>query len=118
MEHLESLGVHHPQSLLSDLLSLSPASSSEGNSRQVDLRALTSVLEEELFGSNTAASEVAVRLCLSEVRSSSLRADNLVFERSKLRADLSEANQRALLLAQEIDDQNARLEKQGQQRVK
>jgi hypothetical protein len=39
-------------------------------------------------------------------------------ERDKLRADIMDANQRASLLAQEVDDHHARLEKSSQLQVK
>jgi hypothetical protein len=39
-------------------------------------------------------------------------------ERDKLRADIMDANQRASLLAQEVDDHHARLEKSSQLQVR
>ena len=56
--------------------------------------------------------------CRSEVKFLRSNFDNVTFERNKLRLDLGEANQRALLLAQEIDDQNARLERASQMQLR
>lgn len=39
-------------------------------------------------------------------------------EKEKLRNDVAEANQRALLLAQEVDDHHSKLEHSTQQQVK
>lgn len=39
-------------------------------------------------------------------------------EKEKLRNDVLEANQRALLLAQEVDDHHSKLEHSAQQQVK
>lgn len=43
---------------------------------------------------------------------------NLVSEKEKLRMDVNEANQRTLIMAQEIDDQNARAESTAKQRLR
>ena len=43
--------------------------------------------------------------------------DCLGEERDKLRQDLVDANQRSELLAQEIDEQHARQEKEGREQV-
>lgn len=42
----------------------------------------------------------------------------MVGERDKLRQDLAEANERASLLAQEVDDRHARLEENTQQQAR
>ena len=42
---------------------------------------------------------------------------NLKSEKEKLRSDIVEANQRSAIMAQEIDDQNAKLESAGKQRL-
>ncbi len=43
---------------------------------------------------------------------------NLSLERDKLRSDLSESNQRAADLAQEIDEQNARTEDRAREQIR
>nr|CAD7202232.1 unnamed protein product [Timema douglasi] len=65
------------------------------DTRQVSLSELSAILDEEL-------------LSLEHMRA----------ERDKLRADILEANQRASLLAQEVDDHHARLEKSTQTQVR
>lgn len=47
-----------------------------------------------------------------------LSLEHMSGERDKLRADMMDANQRASLLAQEVDDHHARLEKSSQLQVK
>ena len=47
-----------------------------------------------------------------------LSMEHMRGERDKLRADIMDANQRASLLAQEVDDHHARLEKSSQLQVK
>jgi ninein len=47
-----------------------------------------------------------------------LSLEHMSGERDKLRADIMDANERASLLAQEVDDHHARLEKSSQLQVK
>ena len=49
-------------------------------------------------------------LCDHDLRSQII---NLESERDKLRSDVAEANQRAAIMAQEIDEQNAKSESAG-----
>ena len=49
--------------------------------------------------------------CQNEVRILRLSLDNISKERDKLKIDLLDANQRATMLAHEVDEQNARMEK-------
>lgn len=44
--------------------------------------------------------------------------EQMIGERDKLRNDLAEANERASLLAQEVDDRHARMEKASQMQIK
>ena len=53
-----------------------------------------------------------------EVRVLRSNLDHVTFERDKLRTDLNESNQRSIVLAQEIDDQNARMEKLAHQKIR
>lgn len=50
-----------------------------------------------------------------EIRSS---LEQMIGERDKLRNDLAESNERASLLAQEVDDRHARMEKASQMQIK
>ena len=90
----------------------------------VDLKSMTNVLEEEVLQSFGEAANVPSSLrfgilaCLNEVRFLQTSLANVSHERDKLRLDLGESNQRALVLAQEIDDQNAKLEKQSRERAR
>jgi len=44
--------------------------------------------------------------------------EQIICERDKLRNDLAEANHRANLLAQEVDDHHAKLEKLSEKQVR
>lgn len=83
--------------------------------QDIDLKHLTNLLEEDIeqfFSTQDVALPVKAGFmaCQNEVRYLQSKLDTIMYEKDKLRSDLTEANQRALLLAQEIDDQNARIE--------
>ena len=122
IEYLETqLGLPSALSLLTDL-------GFNSSSKTIDLKSLTNLLEDEVdqaLNTLDAASQPSSRVlragvacCQNEVFVTRSSLENVSFERDKLRMDLTEANQRALMLAQEIDDQNARLERASQMRVK
>eukprot|EP00094_Tigriopus_californicus_P012704 TCALIF_12281-PA protein Name:"Similar to NINL Ninein-like protein (Homo sapiens)" AED:0.06 eAED:0.06 QI:7/0.87/0.70/0.94/0.87/0.94/17/222/1708 len=110
VEYLESIGVTNPGKMILDLrISLSQP--------ELDLKTLSGLMDEDLDQTLDGCPHNvsnSVLVCQSEVRYLRSSLDNVAFERDKLRLDVSEANQRSLLLAQEIDDQNARLEKSSQ----
>lgn len=84
---------------------------------ELDLKTLSGLIDDDLDQTLDACPcnvRNSVLICQNEVRFLRSSLDNVAFERDKLRLDVSEANQRSLLLAQEIDDQNARLEKSSQ----
>lgn len=60
----------------------------------------------------------ALGLYLTETKLLKVSMDHMRHERDKLQMDLAEANHRASLLAQEVDDHHARLEKSSQLQVK
>jgi ninein len=63
-----------------------------------------------------------ILICLAVIKqiliSVRLSLEHMSGERDKLRADIMDANQRASLLAQEVDDHHARLEKSSQLQVR
>ncbi|OXA42644.1 ninein [Folsomia candida] len=78
---------------------------------------LTKALEEETDSAKDALSPVIQTALLTyKTETQYLRSicESMEGERDKLRSDIFEAHQRSSLLAQEVDEQNARLEKNGQ----
>lgn len=134
LEYLESLGIQNGSHLLKSLgllssqsqcLSQNPEKSPQSSLKPqspINLKILTNLLNNEIetrfefedCNADDFLVKSGILACRSEVKFLRSNFDNVTFERNKLRLDLGEANQRALLLAQEIDDQNARLERASQ----
>uniref|UniRef100_A0A1B6E6N5 EF-hand domain-containing protein n=1 Tax=Clastoptera arizonana TaxID=38151 RepID=A0A1B6E6N5_9HEMI len=105
-----------------------------GGSSEVNLSLLSSVLEEEIRNMraenaknsslysemNYQVSLLTASLALAHVqlKYSKSTLEQITCERDKLRNDLIEANQRASLLAQEVDDRHARMERASQMQIK
>ncbi|XP_071454569.1 ninein-like protein isoform X2 [Hetaerina americana] len=133
-----SWGVSEPEKLIENL--------GFGNEEQVPFSMLHSTLENELksmlvdeaeedemgsrgepamdvhipavSGPDSQILRAALGLYLTETKLLKVSMDQMQHERDKLQMDLSEANHRASLLAQEVDDHHARLEKSSQLQVK
>ncbi|KAK6640265.1 hypothetical protein RUM44_011951 [Polyplax serrata] len=123
VEHWECAGVPGAPQLLQNL-GYSPT-------QQIDLSSLLSLLSEEIKGLNEEmkntrrtmdphlallrANSVLQFLYIQSLKTMMEHTDA---EKEKLRNDVLEANQRALLLAQEVDDHHSKLEHSAQQQVK
>ncbi|XP_024937732.1 blastoderm-specific protein 25D isoform X2 [Cephus cinctus] len=116
----EVAGVHEATTLLSDLGFTSP---------DVSLTELTNVLCEELknlrdesdnrvMGTHVSLLKAALVIYQEEVRSLNTLVEHLSCERDKLRIDITEASERANLLAQEIDEHHVRLETSSRYQLK
>ncbi|XP_046389022.1 ninein-like isoform X2 [Ischnura elegans] len=71
-----------------------------------------------ISGPDSQILRAALGLYLTETKLLKVSMDQMHQERDKLQLDLAEANHRATLLAQEVDDHHARLEKSSQLQVK
>ncbi|XP_012288613.1 blastoderm-specific protein 25D isoform X2 [Orussus abietinus] len=98
-------------------------------STDISLTELTHVLSDELkslcdesgnslVGTHGSLLKAALILYQEEVRILNSLLEHLSNERDKLRMDIIDANERASLLAQEIDEHHIRLEKSSQQQLK
>ncbi|XP_046466245.1 ninein homolog isoform X1 [Neodiprion pinetum] len=116
----EVAGVPDAATFLSELGFTSP---------DISLTELTNVLCEELkslrdesdnrvMGTHISLLKGALVLYQEEVRSLNTLVEHLSGERDKLRGDIAEANQRATLLAQEVDEHHICLEKSSQNQIK
>ncbi|XP_037870325.1 blastoderm-specific protein 25D [Bombyx mori] len=107
IEAWENAGVPRPRALLAELGFKENAVNSVGleNILDEELRTLSSPVDERSLLLNAA-------LAIARLQAKLLRerADATAAERDKLRADVADANARARLLAQEIDENHARLE--------
>ncbi|PSN57236.1 hypothetical protein C0J52_05004 [Blattella germanica] len=129
LEMWEGAGIPGPSQLLQDL--------GFSESQRLNIVDLAAVLEEELrtlaedkrneeaagsrvqtFSPHETLLQATLALYQTEVRCLKLSLEHMSAERDKLKADIMDANQRASLLAQEIDDHHARLEKSSQLQVK
>ncbi|CAB4060839.1 NINL [Lepeophtheirus salmonis] len=117
LEYWDTIGIVNGQAILKDLGLLTSYSSTPGSNHscnRIDLYYLSALLESEMEQFKDAitfsTAKAAITTVQREARFVRSGLDNVRFERDKLRADLNDANHRATLLAQEIDDQNARLE--------
>ncbi|XP_044731820.1 ninein-like protein [Chrysoperla carnea] len=79
-----------------------------------------SVNESIIFPNNPHISLLQASLALyqSEVRCLKSAMEHLNAERDKLKSDINDANQRASLLAQEVDDNHAKMEKATKEQVR
>lgn len=85
---------------------------------KINLQNLTSLLEDELMSaSNSTLYKFAILTYQNELRHVKLNYDQAAAEREKLRMGIAEANGRAALLAQEVDDHHAKLEKSSQNKL-
>lgn len=119
IEMWENAGVTSPKLLLSDL---------GFTTQHVNVAHLANVLEKEIKGMNEANTDFAnphvallqatLTLYQSEIRCLKSILEQMYAEREKLKCDVAEANKRATLLAQEVDDNHARMEKNTQNQVK
>ncbi|XP_075974303.1 uncharacterized protein LOC142975386 isoform X2 [Anticarsia gemmatalis] len=111
LEAWERAGVQQPRRLLVELGFAAPALRPPELERALDdeLRALPEPPPERR---DARALLLAAALALSRLRLelARRRADLTAAERDKLRADVAEANRRAGLLAQEVDESHARIE--------
>ncbi|XP_046733917.1 blastoderm-specific protein 25D isoform X2 [Diprion similis] len=116
----EVAGVPDAATFLSELGFTSP---------DISLTELTNVLCEELkslrdesdnrvMGTHISLLKGTLVLYQEEVRSLNTLVEHLSGERDKLRGDIAEANQRATLLAQEVDEHHICLEKSSQNQIK
>ena len=119
VEMWEAAGVTSPKLLLSDL---------GFTSNDIDIVELASALEKEIKGTNETRSDFGnphvallqaiLALYQSEIRCLKMIMEQMHAEREKLRCDVTEANNRASLLAQEVDDNHAKMERNTQKQVK
>lgn len=118
----ENAGIQSAGSLLQEL---------GFNETQINISELGSILEDELRTINDARTNMSctinphvillqatIVLYQSEVKYLKSALEQLNAERDKLRCDIADANFRASLLAQEVDDNHARIEKNTQKQVR
>lgn len=79
---------------------------------------LTNCLEDHLQNSaDSDFAQVAFATYQHELKFLRKSIDQMIIERDKLRGDVADANTRASLLAQEVDDHHAKLEKSSQAKI-
>ncbi|XP_054260732.1 blastoderm-specific protein 25D [Macrosteles quadrilineatus] len=114
----EAGGVVNAASLLLDLGVSNP---------EVNLTSLSAVLEEEVRSMATKTASVspqvnaltaALVLAQTQLKWTRSCLEQMTGERDKLHSDLAEANQRAALIATEVDDRHARMERASQTQIK
>lgn len=114
----ECAGITSPKLLLSDL---------GFKSQQIDVGELAGVLDKEIKGvadtldysnSHVVLFQASLSLHQSEIRCLKGILEQMCAEREKLKCDVAEANNRATLLAQEVDDNHARMERNTQKQVR
>lgn len=115
----EAVGITSPKLLLNDL---------GFTSNDIDIVELASVLEKEIKGINetrpdytnphVALLQAVLALYQSEIRYLKSVLEQMQAERDKLKGDIAEANNRATLLAQEVDDNHAKMEKNTRKQVR
>ncbi|KAI4462157.1 ninein [Holotrichia oblita] len=120
IEMWETVGITSPKHLLNDLGFTS--------SNDIDIVELASVLEKEIKGINETRSDFSnphvallqavLALYQSEIRYLKSVLEQMQAEREKLKGDITEANNRATLLAQEVDDNHAKMEKTTRKQVR
>lgn len=111
----ESLGIDNTKQVLSDL-------GLPETETDVDVQQLSKLLMEEISQYHEFVSFPALRAAIislqQEVLAVKSTLDNVVRERDKLRTDLQDAKHRTSLIAIEIDEQNARQEKERAEELK
>ncbi|XP_046664014.1 blastoderm-specific protein 25D [Homalodisca vitripennis] len=112
-------GVVNASGLLADL--------GVSHSGEVSLSSLAALLDEEVRSmaskSNNPSPQVnaltaALVLAQGHLKWTRTCLEQMTGERDKLHSDLAEANQRATLLAHEVDDRHARMERASQMQIK
>lgn len=118
VEMWECAGITSPKLLLNDL---------GFNTPQINITELATVLEKEIKGINDTTDysnphitllQANLTLYQTEIRCLKNILEQMCAEREKLKCDVAEANNRATLLAQEVDDNHARMERNTQNQVK
>lgn len=86
---------------------------------KVNLQDLSSQLEEELSSASTSGSTYAFALASHqhELQHLKINFEQAREERDRLRVNVSEANTRAALIAQEVDEHHAKLERASESRL-
>lgn len=116
----EVAGVPDAATLLSDLgFTSSDVSLTELINVLCDeLKSLRDESDNRVMGTHISLLKATLVLYQEEVRSLNTLVEHLGGERDKLRVDIVEANERASLLAQEVDEHHVRLEKSSQYQLK
>ncbi|XP_057668880.1 ninein [Diorhabda carinulata] len=120
IEMWESVGVHSPKELLHEL---------GFNCRRVNILDLADVLEKQIKGiteatrsefqsPHVALLQASLILYQSEIKTFKNLLEQMHAEREKLKCHVSDANNRATLLAQEVDDNHSRMEQNTLNQVK
>lgn len=120
IEMWESVGIHSPKELIHEL---------GFNARRINIVDLADVLEKQLKGLNDTNRtnfqsphivllQANLTLYQSEIRCLKTVLEQMHAEREKLKCDVLEANNRATLLAQEVDDNHLRMEQNTMNQVK
>ncbi|KAF5279174.1 hypothetical protein FQR65_LT03421 [Abscondita terminalis] len=117
-EMWENVGICSPKLLLQELGFVCS---------QINVSELASALEKEIKSVNDSKGftnpqivllQAVLTLYRSEIRCLKNILEQMCAERDKLKNDVVEANNRATMLAQEVDDNHARMEQNTQQQVK
>ncbi|XP_015793443.1 ninein-like protein [Tetranychus urticae] len=109
----DSFGFTNAKMLLKDL-------GFDNKTGRINVRDLSIALEEELFASFTNSSDlfqISLTMFQHELNYTKILYEQTKAERDQLRVNLSEANARADLLAQEVDDHHAKLEKSSKEKL-
>ncbi|KAK5644715.1 hypothetical protein RI129_006015 [Pyrocoelia pectoralis] len=119
LELWENVGISSPKLLLQEL---------GFGCSQIKVAELASALEKEIKSINETKGgftnphivllQAVLSLYRSEIRCLKNILEQMCAERDKLKHDVCEANNRATMLAQEVDDNHARMEQNTQQQVK
>ncbi|KAJ8964526.1 hypothetical protein NQ314_004821 [Rhamnusium bicolor] len=120
IEMWESVGIHSPKELIHEL---------GFSSRRINIVELAVVLEKQIKGINEATRsefqsphitllQANLTLYQSEIKCLKSVLEQMHAEREKLKCDVVEANNRATLLAQEVDDNHSRMEQNTLNQVK
>lgn len=107
----ESAGITSPKALLSDL--------GFERATSVDVHELAAVLEREINANpHIALLQASLTLYQAEIKCLKTIVEQTSAEREKLKSDVSAANERSALLAQEVDDNHARMEQAAENQVR
>ncbi|XP_060528922.1 ninein-like protein [Cylas formicarius] len=120
IEMWENVGIHSPKELIHEL---------GFNTRKISIFDLADVLEKQTRAINESTRSqyqnphvtlLQANLCLyqSEIRCLKSILEQLQAEREKLKCDVVEANNRATLLAQEVDDNHSKMEQSAINQVR